>query len=204
MSEAVLCFPSAQLARHGKEAILPFDMDVLGDLVAVSRPVPRDQAESDETLKQFVVYGVVKSGDKLLSYRRTRRAGEARLRGLRSIGIGGHVNAGDWQQRGLESQVDGLGFFARAFWREVTEEVKLRGRPTSPPQPLCFINDNADAVGRVHFGLVYLLSIPEATADLREGPGLGELSFVTKEDAYADLSDFERWSQLIIESGLVG
>ena len=61
----------------------------------VPRFMPRSQAEKDPSFKQLIPYVIMNCGDKFLSYVRGKRAGETRLVGNRSIGIGGHINPAD-------------------------------------------------------------------------------------------------------------
>lgn len=55
----------------------------------------RDAAERDEGYRQIIPYVVLRAPAGIFSYARTSRGREARLHGLRSIGVGGHVNPGD-------------------------------------------------------------------------------------------------------------
>ena len=57
--------------------------------------MPRPQAEADPNHKQIIPYVIMSHDGKYLSYVRGRRAGESRLVGNRSIGIGGHINPVD-------------------------------------------------------------------------------------------------------------
>ena len=74
-------------------------------LPGVPRFMPRSQAESDEKYKQIIPYVIITHDAKYLCYVRGKRAGEARLLGQMSIGIGGHINPGD-----DESPLFGNGF----------------------------------------------------------------------------------------------
>src|ERR1700722_9574637 len=57
--------------------------------------LPRSLAENDPSYKQLIPYVVLKYRDQIFHYRRGQGAGEKRLRALRSIGIGGHINPSD-------------------------------------------------------------------------------------------------------------
>ena len=52
-------------------------------------------SEEDESFRQIIPYVVLRSPGRIFSYARTARAGERRLHGLRSVGVGGHVNPED-------------------------------------------------------------------------------------------------------------
>src|ERR1700692_1649729 len=57
--------------------------------------LPRSLAEHDPSFKQLIPYVVMKYCDTVFHYTRGRGAGEKRLRALRSVGIGGHINPAD-------------------------------------------------------------------------------------------------------------
>ena len=55
----------------------------------------RDAVEEDPSLKQVIPYAVIARAGGIFCFRRSNRGGERRLFGLRSIGVGGHVNPED-------------------------------------------------------------------------------------------------------------
>jgi predicted NUDIX family phosphoesterase len=101
--------------------------------------VPRPQAEEDPDFKQLVVYFTVREGFDYLTYWRGKAKGDARLHAKFSFGFGGHVNEGDISPlaalaRELEEEIDGF-----------VEQILFQG----------LINDDSDAIGKVHLGLLY-------------------------------------------------
>ena len=101
--------------------------------------VPRVLAEEDPSFKQLVVYFTVRDGFDYLTYWRGKAKGDARLHAKFSFGFGGHVNEGD---------ISPLAALARELKEEVegfVEHVFFHG----------FINDDSDAIGKVHLGLFY-------------------------------------------------
>ena len=103
---------------------------------------PRSTVETDFNFKQLIPYVVFRNGDTFFSYKRSTGQGEARLHGKYSIGIGGHIND--------ENLFD-------ACRREIHEEVIL---PSTLDNDLCLvglINDDTNAVGRVHLGVLFVL-----------------------------------------------
>src|SRR3954468_20424210 len=56
---------------------------------------PRAAMEQDPSFKQLIPYAVLKWRDQVFAYRRGHGGGEARLRALRSIGVGGHISSTD-------------------------------------------------------------------------------------------------------------
>jgi predicted NUDIX family phosphoesterase len=57
--------------------------------------MPRGEVETKPEFKQLIPYVVMGCDGSYLSYVRGKRAGETRLVGNRSIGIGGHINPVD-------------------------------------------------------------------------------------------------------------
>src|SRR5438552_18741475 len=95
--EWVLVVPTAVFHRAGLfqgfnpevERYLPRLLDP-----AHLRFLPRPAAESDPSFKQLIPYLVLRWRDQVFHYTRAG-GGEARLRALRSIGVGGHICAED-------------------------------------------------------------------------------------------------------------
>src|SRR5947207_7977538 len=56
---------------------------------------PRAEVETDPSFKQIVPYVILRHGSDVFHYTRGKGGTEARLRALRSIGVGGHISADD-------------------------------------------------------------------------------------------------------------
>lgn len=157
---------------------------------SVVHTLPRSHAEEDRRYKQLVGYVIFQSGGQIFHYQRTRRVGEARLAGLRSVGIGGHVNAEDV---GGHTTPEAL---AAAIRREVAEEVILDVLPEI--RYVGIINADEDPVSRVHIGIVAIADLPGPALALRD-PTLADGRFDTIEAIQARLPEFETWSRLCLE-----
>lgn len=83
---------------------------------------------------------------RLASY--PRKGSEARLHGLRSLGIGGHVNPID-----APTPFDWLLTLTQGFSRELAEEFPAA--KTGITRVLGLVNEDTSPVGRVHLGLVF-------------------------------------------------
>lgn len=197
MEEMVACFASSLIGRRNDSVF--YDSDLWQQVQESTRFVPRSQAETDASLKQIVVYAIVKCGKSYLAYRRTPRGQEERLKSKHSIGIGGHVNARDLEQRALVGSKDKPEFLLKAVWREIEEEISLEARPLKPPILVCFINDDSNEVGKVHFGTVWILEVDEPKVALRREAGIGELRFMQPHELTGEKEKFESWSQLLID-----
>jgi predicted NUDIX family phosphoesterase len=198
--EKVLVFPAVLLKDWGEQARGPL-LDVPTGVGHYTRLVlgspdlswmDRDAAEADPSFKQVIPYCVLRSGGLYFTYRR-RKGGDGRLRGLRSLGVGGHINP-------VDGVAGGLATYRAALARELLEEVGLEAEGEFWPRWL--IHDDRDEVGRVHFGLCHLVDVPAAQrASLRED-GLCEAQYADARTLLADASQFEGWSRLLIEGPL--
>lgn len=191
--EAILVVPRAELL--GEASFQGFSADrelvaaFLARVVAEGRFLPRDRAERDEAWKQIVPYGVVRAGRRLFLFRRGRAGKEAGLRGRWSIGLGGHVNPGDGERIGEE-------MLERALLRELGEEV---GLDAPVPELWGVLNDDADPVGRRHFGFVYQVRVSSGTSVLRERTKVWG-RFLPLEEVRLYAEGMESWSRWILDS----
>lgn len=186
----ILGFPAQLLDRLGRfhgfsTAVDRYFAAILSRLEAR----PREQAEEDPSFKQLIPYVVFRSGDRVFRYIRGRRGGEARLHELRSIGVGGHIVAGDVS---LFENV-----YEAGMRREIDEEVEAP-RSGQPPRVVGLINDDSTPVGRVHFGVVHLWDLPAPELRRREG-ALVQAGFASLAELAAERERFEAWSQFVLD-----
>jgi predicted NUDIX family phosphoesterase len=155
----------------------------------------RADAESDPTHKQIIPYALFQSGDRFLHYVRGKSAGEQRLASKGSIGIGGHVNADDYQASGSL----GRELYLAGVAREIAEEIQIG---CSYEQSIVgLIKDDTTEVGSVHLGIVHLFTL-DAPEIASNEDGITNLSFLTREELMnlADGGLLESWSRLIVEN----
>ncbi len=150
--------------------------------------VPRASAEDDPSLKQLIPYVVLKHGDAVFHYTRGKGAGEQRLRALRSIGVGGHINPID--------HANGEPPYRQGMLRELTEEVEIA--TTYRETCLGFINDDSTPVGQVHLGIVHLFEL-ETPAVKRREIDLANAGFAPILELWQRRETFETWSQFVLE-----
>ena len=107
---------------------------------------PRQQMEEDSNYKQIIPYLLFKNNDRYFLMQRKATSTDQRLKNKYSLGIGGHMREEDL--RNGDSIFD---------WgkREFHEEIAYAGNLTITP--LGVLNDDSNAVGQVHLGLVLLL-----------------------------------------------
>jgi predicted NUDIX family phosphoesterase len=153
---------------------------------------PRDDVEEDPSLKQIIPYLVVRSRGRCLLFQRTGAGREGRLHGLYSIGVGGHI---------VKEDVAGAGdVVAAGLRRELEEELSVGGEWSA--RLVAALNDDDNAVGQVHFGLVYVVDVPLGVVAIRETDRLtGRLA--TLEEVRAVHSRLETWSRLLLDAGVL-
>jgi predicted NUDIX family phosphoesterase len=191
-AERVLVIPTEVLRRAGPfqgfsprvEHYLPALLDP-----AHFRYLPRSAAETDPSFKQLIPYVVLRWRDHVFHYTRGHGGGEARLRALRSVGVGGHICAED----GFSGDHYRLGML-----RELHEEVHLDGPYVE--RRLGLINDDRTPVGQVHLGIVHVFDLQGPYARRREEV-LTEDGFAPVAELRGRASQFETWSQFLLEGG---
>ena len=159
----------------------------------VPRFMPRSQAEHDPSFKQIIPYVIMTHQGKYLSYVRGRRAGETRLVGNRSIGIGGHINPSDDLPL---FNADFRQTYLAAVAREVAEEVVVG--TSYVDRVVALLNDDSNAVGQVHLGVVHcwILDAPKVT---RREQMITQLGFLSPAELHAVRDSMETWSQLCLD-----
>jgi predicted NUDIX family phosphoesterase len=149
---------------------------------------PRDQVETDPSFKQLIPYCIFRHGETIFHYRRGKMQGDGRLRGLRSIGIGGHISSTDAETAEAS--------YLAAMSREIEEEVFLESGYTQKCVGL--INDDLTEVGRVHLGIVHLFELEAPKVRPRE-ESIIETGFASPADLARDAPGFETWSQICLD-----
>lgn len=154
----------------------------------------RGLAEEDENYQQPIAYCIVSNeNNELFAYQRASKkehAAEERLHGKWSWGIGGHIDKEDTEKSHNPLYTSLL--------REVEEELGLFDLETITP--LGYINDDTNAVGKVHFGILYLVKSKTTTLQLANEIAHG--SFVSIDELERICTDensiVEEWSQLAL------
>ncbi|MBN1391316.1 MAG: NUDIX domain-containing protein [Sedimentisphaerales bacterium] len=173
---------------------LMFDVDKYLERIfcaGVPRFMPRSQAEKDPSFKQLIPYVIMNCQGKYLNYVRGSRAGEKRLVGNRSIGIGGHINPiDDMSLLGIYET------YKTAVDREVAEEVNVETNHTDKIAAL--LNDDSNEVGQVHLGIVHYWTLDEPKVGKNEQM-ITQVSFMTIEELRQVRDSMETWSQLCLD-----
>jgi predicted NUDIX family phosphoesterase len=199
VEEQILCFKSEILRAYPAKTF--YDESLWRQILAHLEPKARSVAEHDYNTKQLVVYVLINHGETFLSYQRTPKTTETRLKALYSIGIGGHVNVDDQIQPTLFGAKEAAwkDFVLKAVRREVSEEVQIEGANAEEPRLICFVNDDSNDVGKVHFGVVFVLKLGKPSVAIRGERGIGKLSFRTLPELISMRDTLETWSQLLVD-----
>ena len=190
-AERVLVLPTARFHSLGIfQGFCPRVGDYLPALLdpAYLQYLPRSVAEIDASFKQLIPYVVLRYRDQVFAYTRGHAGGEARLRALRSIGIGGHICA-----------EDGAAFadpYRVGLLRELEEEVVLDTAYTE--RILGLINDDRTPVGEVHLGVVHVLDLAEPNVRHRDD-ALADGALASLKQLRQDRAEFETWSRFLLE-----
>ena len=149
--------------------------------------MPRSEAEENTDYKQIIPYVLLLRDDKIFAMRRLSKGGEARLHGLISLGVGGHID--------LDEDGDSNDVLIQGMLREIREEVEIDG--ADGLCPVGVINDDTTAVGSVHLGLVYKMQVTDAR--IRETEKL-EGFWLSLLQAKELSPQMESWSAIALEA----
>lgn len=157
----------------------------------------KDLAEKNQRYKQPVGYSVICNPElqKIFVYQRSskdKEYPEKRLQGKWSCGIGGHIEKADYT-------------FADPIYdsltRELLEEVEIMGREKKP-KVIGYINDDSNDVGKVHFGILYVVETDAEVARPRD-PEIkqGGMISIDRFKARCSSSHFkvENWSKIALK-----
>lgn len=151
----------------------------------------RGDMEEDPSYKQLISYCLLENeNDEILVYQRLSGGGEERLHGQSSVGVGGHMN----NVVGADSINEVLRVNAQ---RELNEEVGLSEDRSQNIEYIGFINDDTNAVGKVHIGVVFKIKVKSSDVEVRETDTL-KINWVSQGEIN-DLNHFESWSALILK-----
>lgn len=162
-------------------------------ILSVLLSVPRSQAETDESFKQLVCYGLVTDGHgRYLVYERPAGHGDHRLHGLWAIGIGGHVETSDHVKTSLYYTLQNAA--CRELEGEVGPGAVFMGG-SGKPELLGFVQHDDTPVARVHLGAVFLCRIDHTKA--KYSAELLRPEWMTLADLQEAIPQMEYWSAVM-------
>lgn len=152
----------------------------------------REKIEKNENYKQPIPYGVIINKQKkevFLYERGTKEYKEKRLAKKLSIGIGGHVNKNDFNKKNT---------FLETLKREILEEIYFKS--VGYINLFGYINDDSDNVGKVHFGIVYLIHMNKKIFPKKGEIEWGEMKNIEEIlNMLKNKENFENWSKILIK-----
>jgi predicted NUDIX family phosphoesterase len=192
LEEHVLVYPTSLLEQAGMFQGLSFDLKRYSSLI--SNPtyhsyLQRKVAETDPTHKQLIPYALLHHKNNFFVYRRGKLQGEKRLMGSFSMGIGGHISITDPALFGST--------YEEGLKRELNEEIQI---DTPFTQRLAAVlNDDSNEVGKVHFGVVHVLTLNQPLVQPKE-KAMCETGFWSIEELQSKIDQFENWSKICIQN----
>lgn len=188
--ENILVVPTKELffegAWQGLRGVSDIDLEKYMDVIqSKCEFLLRPQMEQDQNYKQIIPYLIFKHKDKFFLMQRAGKASETRLRNKYSFGIGGHIREDDMQ---------GASIFDWAK-REFAEEVDYKGG--LGVEMVGILNDDSNDVGKVHLGLVMLLTGDSDQISVKSELQGGELLEISECEKFAD--SMESWSKLVFD-----
>jgi len=153
---------------------------------------PRATAETNPELKQIIPYVLLVHEGRVLHYVRGKKAGETRLAAKGSIGIGGHMNDGDEHLFALDRDA-----YLAGVQREVTEELHIQTKFTN--HIVALLNDDSNAVGQVHLGVVHVFLLETDAVSKREQM-ITQLEFLSRAELLSRRNNLESWSQICTDN----
>ena len=191
--ENILVVPRAVFDRLGAFQGLNFEADRYMNAFldpAHNLFLPRSAAEDDPTHKQLIPYLVLRHGSRVLCYTRGGGGGEARLHAKQSIGIGGHINDGDTHAAHFDRDA-----YHRGVERELHEELQIAAPYRQ--RIVALLNDDSNAVGQVHLGVVHLVDLQSDNVRAKED-AISDPVFLTVSQLSAQRDRLETWSQICL------
>ncbi|MEK7448699.1 MAG: hypothetical protein AAB019_04360 [Planctomycetota bacterium] len=173
---------------------------------------PRSPVEINPDLKQIIPYLIVSCNDKILTLHRQSAQTEKRLHDKYSIGVGGHINPVELKSQitNLSAQSDGVripsdksqknatNIIEKGLERELHEELHVNC--SYQHKLVGFLNDDSNAVGQVHFGLVFKVEVADEKSVTVAEKELMNGQFMTLSEIEPLYPRLETWSQLVFDN----
>ncbi len=158
----------------------------------------REQSEKSRDVQQIVSYALLENPEGRYFF--ARRRSDARRVDLQKRGtllVGGHTEQRDWDPN------DPGSIFQRCLRRELDEE--LIGISIDRIDPIGFINDTRNAMGRQHLAFIHKVKVGGKPLIRRQALdvefGRGSIEWLTRDEIADQMEILDPWSQLVA-SGL--
>lgn len=197
MAEDVLVVNSEMVKRlRINQGFQRSNETIILEMISASIFMQRSQAEISPEYKQIIPYSILRIGDQVFRYQRTRSGGESRLFNLCSLGVGGHINKID-QSSDTRNK---LSILEQARKREIMEEFDCN--LIEPPELIGTINDDSNDVGSVHLGILYAYQLLMPQVVPNEKGNFTQFGLISVVDLKKQIDQYETWSQIVISEYL--
>lgn len=192
--EEVYCIDSSVLPPSIKPGFVPFNdhTELFKTIEDMGSFIKRSKVEYNPAFKQIIPY-IVGLSDTGQVFVMKRTAGDARLVGQLSLGIGGHIDSFD---RGSNSVI-----FA-GLLRELHEEVDVLEDDIEGVYFKGTIYDPSNMVGKDHLGLVFLMKMKNSNLKIKEEESLKGGFYSIEKLKENDELVFETWSKIVLDNVL--
>lgn len=159
----------------------------------------RGDAEINHDFKQPIAYCIIiNDKNQVFAYQRgltnSGDYNEKRLEGKWSWGTGGHIDKVDSEKNNNP--------IVTSMLREISEEVEMTGNTKQEHIVLGYINDDSDDVGKVHFGILYLVKTNAENVLLKGKESvIGKFMDINELEGLLGNKDviIESWSKIALE-----
>jgi predicted NUDIX family phosphoesterase len=164
MNEKVLVINRKNLPLNWlkEKIILSLDESTIKPLTKFIEWHEKPMVETNEKVKQIIPYIIVEQeiSENIAFYERA--GNEKRLHGLRSVGVGGHINIEDYT---LNDDI--IDIIMKSIHREMDEEF-YEFEIVDDLRFLGIINEELTKVGRTHLGFVYKIIVKKGAEAAQE------------------------------------
>ncbi|TWI64805.1 putative NUDIX family phosphoesterase [Desulfobotulus alkaliphilus] len=185
--EKILCFKKNLLPPDylGRETALKIELHEFSRIVEGHQEYQlRGLMEENTDYKQIIPYALIRDTDNCF-FVYPRKGSEARLHGLKSCGIGGHVSSHD-EAVTLEQTIH------NCLKREIFEETGLKPKVFTF---LGYINEEIHPVGHFHCGLVFFCEVKDRE-EIVLSTEITQFNFMEPERLLSE--NLELWSRLAL------
>jgi len=194
-TELTLAVPTQEvwnLLEYKENAVLKnTDSTILEALLSHGIFKQRNLLEEDPSHKQIIPYAVICFGDVVFLFHRTKKQTETRLHNLYSLGVGGHMNP-----FGNKCNVE---YLRHELEREMNEEVLVHDDcKVLSVEPVGFINDDTNEVGKVHLGVLCHIILSNKSIEINEKEKMAGC-WIKKSELLAYYDQMESWSKLYVD-----
>ncbi len=189
MDEKVLVIARKNLPQAwlGSQVVIKASKEQVNQLTSFIEWQSRVAVETNESFKQIIPYLILQNPASKQIAMYQRAGNEKRLHGLYSVGLGGHINPVDQQNKDTFMDI-----VVRASQRELAEE--LCGFEANNFAFKGIINEEITKVGRTHLGFVFLINM---AVQPKPGEELKNFQWIDKEFLHG--YRLELWSEMALQ-----